>query len=82
MKNINIIILCFTVFLINCNYSNKDISEIYNEDFKNFYYKFNSDSSFQVGRIKFPLEGIMINGNFKKNNDYIWKKIKKNLLFR
>ncbi|MDD3891015.1 MAG: hypothetical protein PHE03_01785 [Bacteroidales bacterium] len=32
------------------------------EDFSRFYSKFNSDSTFQLSRIHFPIEGMIIDG--------------------
>lgn len=32
------------------------------EDFDGFYKKFHNDSLFQMGRIKFPLEGVNVDG--------------------
>lgn len=47
------------------------------EDFESFFLKFHSDSTFQLNRIIFPLEGKFIGENYnptKKEKKFYWKK--------
>ena len=39
------------------------------EDFNTFYNRFHEDSAFQMSRIKFPIQGMYIDGNEEKKWD-------------
>lgn len=36
------------------------------EDFETFYKKFHADTTFQLSRIKFPIDGMLVNPNGEK----------------
>lgn len=72
MKNLNRL-NCLIVILLSITFSCQKTQK-QDEDFEDFYSKFTSDSVFQISRIKFPLKGILLNGEtvgFDKNGkDY------------
>ena len=101
--NPKILILSFTILIFSCNTKEnknvdtnvaiKDSSQKYAENiietFDDFYKKFYSDSTFQISRVKFPLEGTdsdyedlgkLKYKNFEndrifiKNNKFFWRK--------
>ncbi len=37
------------------------------EDFETFYKKFHADTTFQLSRIKFPIDGVLVSPNGEKN---------------
>jgi hypothetical protein len=78
MKNIRLIlkygitISIILLFLSNCK-STKETStksnhsNFFTEDFSKFYNRFHTDYSFQISRIKFPLQGVKVDGFETKN---------------
>jgi len=69
---------CYNIFFVyifllsSCNNDEMiehkiQINEFNNENFENFYIKFNQDSIFQINRIKFPLKVNIIDGNYNPN---------------
>jgi hypothetical protein len=67
----NIIPILILLSLIGCKPVNDVPKEKLNskstiENFETFYNKFHADSSFQISRIKFPLEGFSTDGNEEK----------------
>lgn len=63
MKNYITYFLIFIcgIFLTSCNTNSNT------EDFDQFYAKFHNDSTFQMSRIRFPLEGKKSDGFDKQN---------------
>ncbi|MBN2347737.1 MAG: DUF4348 domain-containing protein [Bacteroidales bacterium] len=63
--------------MTGCNSARKSTKEKKVEDFDIFYDKFHSDEQFQLSRIKFPLEGLSVDGieeaQWSKDNWVIMK---------
>lgn len=49
---------------VSCSTSKK-LTDKGDESFDSFYDKFHKDDSFQLSRLKFPMEGMIIDGNKK-----------------
>lgn len=69
-----IILTAFTIFLLSCNDTGKATSQVsmkqaasVTETFDDFNSKFHADSSFQLSRINFPLDGQQVDGFEKKS---------------
>ena len=76
-KLLSIVYLLLLLTVTNCNTSRKTsvttpktnvkptVKKVSVEDFTKFYNKFHVDSAFQISRIKFPLEGLRMDGTAK-----------------
>ncbi len=70
---IKVIWLVIVVTAISCSTAKKGQKENADiENFDQFYNRFHSDEKFQMSRIRFPIEGVNIDGNktttWNKNN--------------
>ena len=71
MKYLPLFISLLLLSLVSCHSSKKSINKKSNvEDFESFYTKFHKDESFQMSRIKFPLQGKMVD----ESGDTKWTK--------
>ena len=76
-------VLCFFI-LVGCNKLNPKTDENSSNatsltgiaDFDNFYYRFHSDSIFQINHVQFPLQGIPSNAGELEIDEttFRWKK--------
>jgi len=66
--SLSLVFILTTAILTNCH-STRESSKSYTlknksgEDFDKFYERFHEDSVFQVSRVKFPLDGMSIEGS-------------------
>lgn len=71
MKAIPGLFLLLAVFFVGCHPAKRTMSVdsrrigIRTEPFDQFYERFHSDSSFQVSRTRFPMGGMLVEGNRK-----------------
>lgn len=71
MKHLPFFISLLLFSLVSCHSSKKSsVKKSSAEDFESFYTKFHKDESFQMSRIKFPLEGKMVD----ESGDTKWTK--------
>ena len=71
MKYLPLLISLLLLSLVSCHSSKKSLNKKSNiEDFESFYTKFHKDESFQMSRIKFPLQGKMVD----ESGDTKWSK--------
>lgn len=76
----SIVFLLVSFFIISCSTISSESKGEENstqEEFKEFYEKFHTDSLFQMERINFPLEGYNIGENYnpmEDNGDFVWEK--------
>ncbi|HCY00694.1 MAG TPA: hypothetical protein DG754_11195, partial [Bacteroidales bacterium] len=62
MPKIKYRFIILIIFVTSMGFGCSTLNPFAAEDFNKFYSRFNSDSTFQLSRIHFPIEGMIIDG--------------------
>lgn len=63
MPKVSYRFIILTLFVTSMGFGCSSLNPFAAEDFSRFYSKFNSDSTFQLSRIHFPIDGVIIDGD-------------------